>query len=245
MRTRWAALVLVFLVAAGCQRQSSARISAEAPATDLVAAARGAVASRDWLAAAPLFRQAITKTPDDVALHYDLAICASYLDLRDEAAREFQWVLAHAATGSEEVQVARRWLADAGGVAASPATSDHAAPTPDPNDPRTGDGSVRGTVRWAEPGQKADQPLNRKLLHLVGLKNTATHGLRYNVRSDENGRYEFTNIVAGPYKLTDAIAGEPMWRLKITVPQAQETAVDLDTQNSAKVRDDFPERGPS
>jgi len=104
---------------------------------------------------------------------------------------------------------------------------------------------VRGTVRWAEPGQKADQPLNRKLLHLVGLKNTATHGLRYNVRSDENGRYEFTNIVAGPYKLTDAIAGEPMWRLKITVPQAQETAVDLDTQNSAKVRDDFPERGPS
>jgi len=36
-----------------------------------------------------------------------------------------------------------------------------------------------------------------------------------------------------------------MWRLKITVPQAQETAVDLDTQNSAKVRDDFPERGPS
>jgi len=245
MRTRWAALVLVFLVAAGCQRQSSARISAEAPATDLVAAARGAVASRDWLAAAPLFRQAITKTPDDVALHYDLAICASYLDLRDEAAREFQWVLAHAAPGSEEVQVSRRWLADTLPVAASPTTSTRVATVPDPNDPKTGDGSVRGIVRWAEPGQKADQPLNRKLLHLVGLKNTATHGLRYNVRSDENGRYEFTNIVAGPYKLTDAIAGEPMWRLKITVPQAQETAVDLDTQNSAKVRDDFPERGPS
>jgi len=63
MRSRWAALVLVFLVAAGCQRQSSARISAEAPATDLVTAARGAMASRDWLAAAPLFRQAIAKTP--------------------------------------------------------------------------------------------------------------------------------------------------------------------------------------
>ncbi len=77
MRSRWAALVLVFLVAAGCQRQSSARISAEAPATDLVAAARAAMASRDWAAAAPLFRQAIAKTPDDAALHYDLAICAS------------------------------------------------------------------------------------------------------------------------------------------------------------------------
>ena len=115
----------------------------------------------------------------------------------------------------------------------------------DPNDPKGGDATVRGIVRWAEPGQKADQPLNRKLLHLVGLKNTPTQGLRYNVRSDENGRYEFTNIVAGPYKLTDAIAGEAMWRLKITVPKAQETAVDLDTQNSAKVRDDFPERGPS
>ena len=245
MRTRWAALALVFLIAAACERQSVARVVADASGPAPAEAARIAMASRDWLAAAPLFRQAIAKTPDDVALHYDLAICASYLDLRDEAAREFQWGLAHGAPGSEEVQVSRRWLADAGGVAASPATSDQAAPVPDPNDPRTGDGSVRGIIRWAEPGQRTEQPLNRKLLHLVGLKNTATHGLRYNVRSDENGRYEFTNIVAGPYKLTDAIAGEPMWRLKISVPKAQETAVDLDTQNSAKVRDDFPERGPS
>src|SRR5439155_6179434 len=83
MRTRWAALVLVFLVAAGCQRQSSARISAEAPATDLADAARAAMASRDWLATAPLFRPAITKTPDDVSLQYVLAICASFLKLRD------------------------------------------------------------------------------------------------------------------------------------------------------------------
>jgi hypothetical protein len=245
MRFRWVALAFVLLVAAACEKQSVARVIADAPGPAPAEAARSAMASRDWVAAAPLFRQAIAKSPDDIALHYDLAICASYLDLRDEAAREFQWVLVHAAIGSEEAQVARRWLADAGGVAASPVTSNQPAPVSDPNDPRTGDGSVHGVVRWAEPGERREQPLNRKLLHLVGLKNTPTHGLRYNVRSDENGRYEFTNIVAGPYKLTDAIAGEPMWRLKITVSKAQEAAVDLDTQNSAKVRDDFPEKGPS
>src|SRR5262249_35186294 len=245
-RSCWAALALVLLVAAACEKQSVARVVADAPGLAPAEAARSAMVSRDWAAAASLFRQVIAKTPDDVALHYDLAICASYLDLRDEATREFQWVLAHAAAGSEEAQVARRWLADAGGVAASPATTEQAAaPAPDPNDPKAGDATVRGIVRWAEPGQKTDQPLNRKLLHLIGLKNTPTQGQRYNVRSDENGRYEFTNIVAGPYKLTDVIAGEAMWRLKITVSKAQETAVDLDTQNSAKVRDDFPEKGPS
>jgi hypothetical protein len=245
MRSRWAALALVLLIAAACEKQSVARVVADGPGPAPAEAARSAMASRDWAAAAALFRQAIGKTPDDAALHYDLAICASYLDLHDEAAREFQWVLAHAVAGSEEAQVARRWLADAAGVAASPATTEQAAPAVDPNDPKAGDATVRGIVRWAEPGQKTDQPLNRKLLHLIGLKNTPTQGQRYNVRSDENGRYEFANVVAGPYKLTDAIAGEPMWRLKISVPKAQETAVDLDTQNSAKVRDDFPEKGPS
>src|SRR3989442_14072517 len=85
MRTRWAALVLVFLVAAGCQRQSSARISAEAPATDLVTAARGAMASRDLLAAGPLFRQAVGKTPHDRPLHFDLANRPGYPHLRRDA----------------------------------------------------------------------------------------------------------------------------------------------------------------
>ena len=49
----------------------------------------------------------------------------------------------------------------------------------------------------------------------------------------------------GPYKLTDAIAGQPMWRLRITVAEAQDAIVDLDPNNSAKIRDDFPEPGPS
>src|SRR5262245_63101744 len=122
MRSRWVALALILLVAAACEKQSVARVIADAPSPGPTEAARAAMASRDWAAAASLFRQAIAKTPDDVALHYDLAICASYLDLRDEATREFQWVLVHGAAGSEETQVARRWLADAGGVAASPAT---------------------------------------------------------------------------------------------------------------------------
>jgi len=212
--------------------------------TDVAADARAAMARRDWSAAAPLLRQAIPSAPDSVALHYGLAICATYLDLRDEALREFQWVLEHATPGSEEATVARTWLTQTGGQTARAAATDRPVPEGDGSDAKSGSSGVRGVVGWAEAGQRA-QPLNRKLLHLVGLKNTSTYGLRYSIRSDENGQYEFERIVPGAYKLTDAIAGDPMWRLRITVPEAQQTLVDLGPDNSAKVRDDFPEPGPS
>ena len=245
MRTRWAALALILLLCTACQQNARASLQPEAQATDVASDARAAMARRDWSAAAVLFRQAIPSAPDGVALHYGLAISATYLDLRDEALREFHWVLEHATPGSEEATVARTWLTQTGGQTARAAATERPVTEGDGSDAKSGSSGVRGIVRWAEPGQPAEQPLNRKLLHLVGLKNTATSGLRYNIRSDENGRYEFTNIVAGSYKLTDAIAGEPMWRLKITVPKAQETDVDLELNNSAKVRDDFPEPGPS
>ena len=83
-------------------------------AGDEAAEARKAMDRRDWSTAAPLFRSAIVADPENVSLHYGVAICASQLDLRDEAIKEFQWVLAHAATASEEARVARAWLVQAG-----------------------------------------------------------------------------------------------------------------------------------
>lgn len=238
MRSEWAALLLVVFTAA-CQGHQPAKVQARPVPADLAAEARDAIARRDWNAAAPLLRHAISSAPDEAALHYDLAICATYLDLRDEAAREFRWVLDHVAAGSEEATVASNWLAQA----AAPAVSAAVRSEPVASDPALS-GSVRGTVGWAEPGQGV-QPLNRKLIHLVGLKNTPTSGLRYNIRSDEDGRFKFEHVAPGPYKLTDVIAGEPMWRLRITVPETQEATVDLGPGNSAKVRDDFPEPPPS
>jgi len=202
------------------------------------------MARRDWETAAPLLRQAIPSAPDSVALHYELAICATYLELGDEATREFQWVLEHAQAGSEEATVARTWLIQTGGQTARAAAIDRPVAERDRSDSKVGGSGVRGVVEWAEAGQGV-QPLDRKLLHLIGLKNTPTSGLRYSIRTDASGRYGFEQIVAGPYKLTDVIAGRPIWRLKITVADAEEAVVDLGPNNSAKVRDDFPEPGPS
>ncbi len=242
--TRWAALALVLLLGAACHQNARASLQPEAQVTDVAADAREAMVRRDWSAAAPLLRQAIPSAPDSVALHYELAICATYLDLRDEAIREFHWVLEHGTPGSEEATVARTWLIQTGGQTARAAAIDRPVAERDRSDSKVGGSGVRGVVEWAEAGQGV-QPLDRKLLHLIGLKNTATQGLRYSIRSDENGQYEFTNIVAGPYKLTDVIAGEPMWRLRITVVEAQDTVVDLNLSNSAKARDDFRQPGPS
>jgi len=243
MTSRWLVLALTVLCAPGCQNNARASLQSPAPPSDVATDAREAMARRDWGAAAPLFRRAIASAPDSLALHHGLAICATYLDLRDEAMREFQWVLARGTAGSEETTVARSWLAQTNGPTANPA--DRSASERDGNDPKSGSGSVRGAVGWAEPGHSAQQPMNRKLLHLVGLKDTSTSGIRYSIRSDANGRYEFEHIVPGPYKLTDTIAGQPRWRLRITVAEAQDAIVDLDPNNSAKIHDDFPEPGPS
>jgi hypothetical protein len=78
-------------------------------------------------------------------------------------------------------------------------------------------------------------------LHLYGVANTATKDQRYSVRTDEEGRYEFKRIVAGPYKLTNRVAGRPNWRVRVEVESGRDTAFDLHPGNSMNVRDDFPE----
>lgn len=196
------------------------------------------MARRDWATAAPLLRAAIRQNPSSVGLHYGLGVSASHLDDLDAATREFQWVLEHAPAGSQEATAAGSWLAGAGlSGGNAPATTVGEA---SPDDPKAGSGALRGMVTWAEPGGAAE-PRKRQMVILVGLKGTPTFGLRHTIRSDENGRYEFSHVAAGPYKLTDAIAGQPTWRLKITLHPGEPTVMDLNAGNSVKVRDDFPE----
>ena len=240
MKTRWSALALIFLCVA-CQKSVPASVLPQVQVGDPAAAAGEAMLRREWNGAVPLFRQAIANTPDAVALHYRLAVCASHLDLRGEALREFRWTLEHATAGSEEATVSRNWLAQAGGLAAGVVADDRSETQSAASDGTGPSGSVRGVVGAADSGR----PLDRQLLHLVGLQGTPTHGLRHSVRSDVNGRYEFLQIVPGPYKLTDAIAGAPTWRLRVAVSEAQEVVVDLGRNNTATVRDDFPEPASS
>lgn len=189
---------------------------------------------QDWAAAAPLFRQALARDPRNPLLHYNLAICAAYLELRDEAVREFQWVLANGPAGSQEVEAARQWLI-AAGVLQAPREATSNEPPPDET---TGDSGLAGRVLYAESG--APVPLQREQLHLIGLPDTPTKEQRYVLRTDQEGRFEFKRIVPGPYRLTNRVAGQPTWRLKVELEPGSVGTLDLTPDNSTKVRDDFP-----
>jgi hypothetical protein len=187
--------------------------------------------------AARLLREAIVHQPANVTLHYYLAIAATHLQLRDEAVREFQWVLLNAPAGSAEATAAREWLIAAGMLNAAPATV-AAAPEPAP-DPMGASGSLRGQVVWNE----AEDPISvsRLQLFLKGLPETPTADEYYVLRTENDGQFQFRKVKAGSYKLTNRIAGKPHWRLRITVPEGEPTALDLNPQNSTRTRDDFPE----
>ena len=235
MRASFALLALGALVMAGCQR-APAVPGASAPAVvNHVDEAKTALATANWAAAAPHLRAALLQDPDSLFLHSNLAVCATWLDLKDEAIREFEWVVAHAPADSEETKTARSWLA------ANRAAILSAAAGLATDDPNAGDGRVHGQVLWGESAQ-APAPLPRYQVFLLGLRDTPTKEFFRVLRTDAGGNYVFAKVPAGSYKLTDTIGPEPKWRMKVTVEQAQDLSIDLMPDNIVKRRDDFPER---
>lgn len=209
---------------------------------DVVAEAMKAFDKGDWTLAARLLREAVVKQPLDVRLHYSLAVSATHLDLREEAIREFRWVLANA-PGTPEADAARNWLIAAGvltpGSEAVGSAADEEA-SQAARDPDRGNSIVRGQVAWneGEPPVK----LLRLQVFLKGLPRTPNQDVQLVMRTDEQGRFEFKHVPPGTYKLTNRIAGEPLWRVKVDVAPGETTSVDLTPQNSTRVRDDFPDK---
>ena len=217
----------------GCQNAASPAPVNKAVAIDHAAEARKAFAARDWAAAAPHFRAAIASDPGSLTLHHGLATCASWLGLIDEAKVEFNWVLVHAPAGSVEAQMAREWLASLDAQEATTTASANAA------DPKVGDAGLHGLVTWDGPGHPPGI-VARAQLDLKGLPNTPTKGLTYYMRSDKEGLYKFSRIVAGPYRLSGSVAGKPTWDLKVEVKSGEDLTLDLSPGNSTANRNDFP-----
>ena len=96
---------------------------------NLPAEAMLAFDERDWSRAADLLRLALAQDPGDAGLHYYSAVAATHLDRRDDAIREFRWILANVAPDLPEAVDARRWLIEAG-VLARPAETGAVAPRP-------------------------------------------------------------------------------------------------------------------
>jgi hypothetical protein len=226
-RAALAATISAILLAGACQRAPDG--PGPAPAiVDPAAEAQKYLSAGNCAAAAPHLRAAIASNPQSLYFHYNLGVCASHLELRDETVREFQWVVAHADPASAEAQAARRWLIQAGVL------KDEGTPTASA-DPYVGDSVVRGVVTWTEG------PIKRQQLILKGIRGTPNQHLQYVERSNEKGSYAFTKIPAGTYKLSGVIGGKATWRLKVTLEPGQETTIDLSPDNGLPARDDFPQ----
>lgn len=205
-----------------------------AQATDATSAFE-ALQAGDYQRAAELFRRALAAEPGSVGLHYGLAVAVSYLRLKDETAREFRWVLEQAPPGSEEAGVARNWLANAGLLprpsALSPTLAEQLGQE---------EASLEGHTVFSENGT-APKPMRRLQLFLLGQPGSPTKDERHYLRTDEDGGFHFPKVLAGSYKLTNRIAGQPIWRLRVELKPGEQKQLELTPANSTATRDDFPQ----
>lgn len=224
---------LIFLAACQSPSQPTRSASSETPAES---AARALAAGR-YADAARLYREALSEAPGKMQLHYGLAVASSYLDLRDEAIREFRWVVQYGSPGTPEVEASRRWLARAGAL---PVAYDATDPSRSEKERAAGNASLEGRAVFAEDG-KPPLPMQRMQLFLVGQPNSPTKLERYNLRTDEHGNFKFPDVVPGPYKLTNRVAGRPTWRLRVDLKSSEVKVLELTPANGVDSQDDFPE----
>jgi tetratricopeptide (TPR) repeat protein len=196
-----------------------------------------ALAGGRYADAFELYRQALADAPDRVGLHYGLAAASSHLDRRDDAVREFRWVVQYGPQTAPEVAAARQWLIRAGAL--PPTSLDTPAPSRSGEGRQAGNASLEGRAIFAEAGQ-APKPMARLQLFLVPESPTLKE--RYHLRTDEEGNFKFPDVVPGPYKLIDRVAGQPIWRLRVEVKPSETKVLELTPANSLAMRDDFPER---
>lgn len=198
--------------------------------------ARQAMERREYTTAIGRLRDVLETRPVDLEAHYRLGVSASHLDRVDEAAREFEWVVAHGEPGTPEVQVAREWLASRTRARAS------APSVPPPAE----EGPVQKPELASLSGRAlgSEGPKARLQLFLKGLPGSAVKDEYHLLRTDQQGSFHFPNVVPGNYMLTNAIAGPTTWRLKVPLARAQRQVLNLSSANDTTVLDDFPEPRP-
>jgi tetratricopeptide (TPR) repeat protein len=235
-RPRVCAPLVLLLILAACQSPSQPARSTSSD-TPAVLAARALAAGR-YADAVQLYREALGEAPGKMELHYGLAVASSYLDRRDDAIREFRWVLQYGPPSAAEVDAARRWLTRAGAL--PPEVYAAADPAGPEKERSAGNASLEGRAVFAEGGQPP-QPMPRLQLMLVGQPNGPTQRERYNLRTDEHGNFKFPDVVPGPYKLTNRVAGQPIWRMRVELKASEVKVLELTPANSVASLDDFPE----
>ena len=234
-RSRVCAALVVLVILAACQSPSPPARSMSSDTPEVLAAR--ALAAGRYADAALLYREALGEASGKMELHYGLAVASSYLDRRDDAIREFRWVLQYGSPKAAEVDASRQWLIRAGALPPAAYTASPAGPE---KERAAGNASLEGRAVFAEGGQ-TPQPMPRQQLFLVGQPNSPTQRERYNLRTDERGNFKFPDVVPGPYKLTDRVAGQPIWRLRVEFKASEVKVLELTPANSTASLDEFPE----
>jgi tetratricopeptide (TPR) repeat protein len=224
-----ALIALATAASAGCQQGGTVPLAGPAArraigVDQLRAEGAAALEKGRYENALRAFSEALSRLPDDVGLHYLLAVTYSHLDRKEDAILAFRYVVQHGKPGSDEVQAATRWLAGVG-IAIG-----RAEPVPTPDPPEILTASLEGKVVWKlEP----DRAMPRLQLQLEGIS-ANTQGKRYGIFAHFNGLYAFPKVRPGEYRLRAQIAYTRIWEMDITV--GDKTVLDL-TQDNAVSRD--------
>ena len=224
------------MTAAGCHQSPPPPPKAVSVDPEPLTKAREAMDRQEYGVAVGLLREAVARRPADLDAHYRLVVSASHLDQADEASREFEWVVAYGEPGAPEVQIARDWLASRTVTSLSTpmlSTVTDELPAPKPE---------MATLAGRAVGP--DGVKSRLQLFLKGLLGTPVKDEYHVLRTDQQGNFRFADVVPGDYMLTNAIAGPPAWRLRVSLAKGARLVLDLSPANQATVRDDFPEPRP-
>jgi tetratricopeptide (TPR) repeat protein len=235
--TRLKSYVLIALLALVAACQAPPRPEQSSAPEDPTRLAARALAAGGYADALELYRQALSEAPGKVGLHYGAGVASSYLDRRDDAVREFRWVVQYGPQNAPEVAAARQWLIRAGALPSTSLT--RPAPSRSGVERQAGNASLEGRAVFAEAGQ-VPKPMARLQLFLV--PESPTQKERYHLRTDEEGNFKFPDVVPGPYKLIDRVAGQPIWRLRVEVKPSETKVLELTQSNSLAVQDDFPDQ---
>jgi Tetratricopeptide repeat len=232
VRKSIAAALIVFAAVAtvGCQQSGAGKQSGSAPARramgveQLRAEGVAQLEKGRYEGALRAFIEALSRLPDDVGLHYLLAVTYSHLDRKDDAILAFRYVVLHGKPGSQEVEAATRWLS---GVGMLPLTAQ--APVVS-NEPETGLVSLEGRIVWAD--LEPDRVLPRMQMQLEGVGHN-NRGKRYGIHVHVNGNYLFPKVRPGDYRLRAQIGYTRLWDMDVTV--GEKSVLDL-TQDNATDR---------
>ena len=202
----------------------------------------------DWATAATRYREALQRSPNDLALHFALGSAFSQLDRHVDAIEEFSWVVQNGDPSRSEVVAARQWLQQATGSRrpdeTRPSATDSSRDTSATATPTTPDarvGLIEGRTEWPGLGPNEKRRLSVHLRLRGEGETTASINKRLNM---EIGMpFELGRVPPGRYRLVGESKGVTLWDVPLTVDTDKTTNVELSPANSVVRPSDFPPSG--